>query len=121
MDLRLHGLRHLLQRYVASLVSITVVVVLEVIHVDQQDRERTPVIDRLLPEAEQLFVEYATVLRAGERIVLGELRDEAALEKTAARLSFDLPRGHRTHDGSDDEEYARAQQHGCRQVEEDRR
>src|SRR5262245_49529674 len=57
-----------LKRFVAGLMSVSIVVFLEMIDVDQQHRERPTVTQGLLPRAVQMLVECAPILQAREPV-----------------------------------------------------
>src|SRR6185437_2347520 len=82
----LHYLRHALQRRIAGLMPIPVVVGLEVIDVHEKECERTAVAHRLLPEARVVVIERAAVLQTGEAISRHHLAQQSALEKRHAHL-----------------------------------
>ncbi len=73
-DETLQGLGDATQSLIAGLMPIAVVVGFEVIDIHHQERERTSVLDRLLPQLLGMLVEHAPVLEARQRIVLREVR-----------------------------------------------
>src|SRR6185312_6013615 len=87
----LHGLRDPPQRLISSEMPVAVVVGFEVIDIDQQDANGAAVLDRLLPQADEVVIEHPPVLRAGERVMLRQIRDQVLFQEIGARLPVEVP------------------------------
>ncbi len=119
----LEGLGHAPQGLIARLMSVAIVERLEVIHIDQQDRERPVVFECLLPQACELFVEHATVLGPRQGIELDELGDQTTLEKARATPPIEVSGTHRTRGDAQAQKCAsahRKRQRGTRDQRRDR-
>src|SRR5882757_2396776 len=84
----LHNLRNAPQRLIARLVAIPVVVGLEVVDIDQQEREGTTIPQRLLPHAWEVIIERATVLEPGKAVTCNDLAQQTALKKRSTQLAL---------------------------------
>ncbi len=82
---RADGLGERLQALVAGLVAAGVVDRLEVVEVDQHERERRVGAADALELAREVFVERAVVAQAGERVRDGDLRQPGRARRRAPR------------------------------------
>ncbi len=80
----LYRLRDAAQCLIARKVSVAVVVGFEMIDIDQQDAKRAPILDGLLPQANEIVVEDPPVLGPGQRIMLRQIGYQMLLEKILA-------------------------------------
>ena len=72
------------QAFVARLMSVAVVVVLEAVDVGEQHRHPLLLAHRLLPDALNVLVEHAPVLNAGEAVARHHFAQQAGFEKAHA-------------------------------------
>src|SRR6185437_5198446 len=85
----LYHLRHATQRAISRLMTVTVVVCLEVVNVDQQQCQAAMITQGLLPDTGEVLIEGTAILEAGETVSGGHLTHEASLEERRALLPLD--------------------------------
>src|SRR6185437_15073746 len=85
----LHHLSHPPQCAIACLMAVAVVVGLEVVDIDQQQRQAAMIAHRLLPHPREVLLESTSVLQTGESIARGHLSHERALQKRRTQLPLD--------------------------------
>src|SRR5262245_54098879 len=91
-------LRDLPQDFVTSLMAVVIVVGLEVIDVDQDQRERRLVANRLRPDALDVVIESAPIVDTGQAVAARGLDQQALLEEIRAIGLLERVTDHRTDD-----------------------